>query len=967
MEFSTLIKFIMLLSSTLPLIGVADSKIVVSGNRGRKFHLGLLYGSPNYQFESIAIINTLTEAANVSIFNLFDKSKASYFIPADSSRKVIFDRKLLNKDVGLTNRSVIISSDNDIQVDVYQMHPLSGDGYLALPTNAMGPEYVIATYTPTIASQFLVLAHINSTEIFISFPSETSYLGQTYSRKRMLHVAIPHEHGFFFSSTKDLTGTLIYSNHDLVVIAGNPCTTIPLGVQYCDFLIEQLLPTRQLGRNYLLGNFADRKFGDIYRVVAASPNITTVWINTIQQNLTLPQGSFIEFDIIGSNNTYLSCSQECLVAHFNKGFRTDNVLTDSMMVIVADMEQYRSEYVLSTLPSESSYNIDRLYLNIYISTIYKDGLLLDGVIMKSLQWKEIFINTTVNDSSINYLYTAIAIKPGRHILHHINNSATFGVTQYGYGQATAYGLLAGIKLNFTARYAPRIVQQPRSINITEDKNGFLECNATASPEPIIIWLKNGIDLEADINGTHLKDFHLYGRYNFLRADANDEGQYQCKYTNDVGNAISKIANVFVFRPPDPVRNVEVRNITSFGLNISWLPPEFDGRQPITNYTVRLLNYRNTTLKHPCQFSYIRDGCIIENTATYYSNLTPYTIYYLAIEANNIVGESLSQFIKVWTDEFYPKGQVQNLHALGYNLTTIKITWKPPRYPNGKIGYLVYQWSIYPINGTDTRLNFLYNGTDTYTYTYGLLRNSTRYYQVIPYNIKYSLFDSDIVNGTNFIQAPLGYSQKINGIPALFSIHLTWLPPPVSDRGGVIISYSIKYNSSKWNHNNVTITKSANTSIILHNLIPFMEYKITIKAATAAGYGPESPSLFITTLQAVPSVQPLLQNVSLVNNNTIRMEWETISTRNRRGIILGYYLLLRNTRFGTVENRTINVNEVTTIGKNENLTASNLLYYSSYKVSLQAFTIAGPSPRSIEFDVNTLQSGMRIFLCGLIKM
>ncbi|EDV18416.1 uncharacterized protein TRIADDRAFT_35148, partial [Trichoplax adhaerens] len=95
--------------------------------------------------------------------------------------------------------------------------------------------------------------------------------------------------------------------------------------------------------------------------------------------------------------------------------------------------------------------------------------------------------------------------------------------------------------------APRIVQQPQSINITEDKNGFLECNATASPEPIIIWLKNGRDLEADINGTHLKDFHLYGRYNFLHADANDEGEYQCKYTNDVGNAISKIANVFVFR------------------------------------------------------------------------------------------------------------------------------------------------------------------------------------------------------------------------------------------------------------------------------------------------------------------------------------------------------------------------------------------------------------------------------------
>lgn len=429
-----------------------DCRVVVTSNSGREFHIGLLYGSPNYRFESFAAISTQTHAANINITNLYLGTTKHSSIPAGTTRQFVFDVQLLNNAIGLTNKSIIISSNADIMVEVYQMHPLSSDGFLAIPTNSMGPHYVIATYTPAVASEFLVIANVDQTRVTISFPDDTRYQGQIYSRNRLLTINIPRHYAFFFRINQDLTGTIIQANHDVAVIAGNPCTNIPTGVQFCDFLIEQFIPTRLLDRNYILGHFADRKSGDIYRIVAANPNETSVWIQNSTEQFVLSQGSFLEFEIHSHNITFVSCNQSCLVVHFNKGFRADDVLTDPMMVIVAGIDQYRSEYTFSTLATSSNYNIDRLFLNIVIQSNFKHQLLLDGALLNNVQWKEIPANiTTLNYTTVIYAFAAIKISPGHHVLHHINKNAVFGAVQYGFGQATAYGLLVGIKLNYTAK------------------------------------------------------------------------------------------------------------------------------------------------------------------------------------------------------------------------------------------------------------------------------------------------------------------------------------------------------------------------------------------------------------------------------------------------------------------------------------------------------------------------------------
>lgn len=96
-----------------------------------------------------------------------------------------------------------------------------------------------------------------------------------------------------------------------------------------------------------------------------------------------------------------------------------------------------------------------------------------------------------------------------------------------------------------------------------------------------------------------------------------------------------------------------------------------------------------------------------------------------------------------------------------------------------------------------------------------------------------------------ISAPINIISKSS---SQSTITLEWQPPPVWDRNGVIITYRIIYQSLLFNMNTIHVDGSQ-LFITLRNLHPFTAYNITLAAATIAGYGPKSPIITETTLQA----------------------------------------------------------------------------------------------------------------------
>lgn len=98
----------------------------------------------------------------------------------------------------------------------------------------------------------------------------------------------------------------------------------------------------------------------------------------------------------------------------------------------------------------------------------------------------------------------------------------------------------------------------------------------------------------------------------------------------------------------------------------------------------------------------------------------------------------------------PGDTVRNIHALGYNSTSIKIRWSPPYLPYGTISYRLYQWNTNDSRNATNMISFLlYDGNQTSYDSANLDKDKLYYYQVVPYNIKYSLDgpSSLIINGT----------------------------------------------------------------------------------------------------------------------------------------------------------------------------------------------------------------------------
>ncbi|XP_032384663.1 Down syndrome cell adhesion molecule-like protein 1 homolog [Etheostoma spectabile] len=90
-----------------------------------------------------------------------------------------------------------------------------------------------------------------------------------------------------------------------------------------------------------------------------------------------------------------------------------------------------------------------------------------------------------------------------------------------------------------------------------------------------------------------------------------------------------------------------------------------------------------------------------------------------------------------------------------------------------------------------------------------------------------------------------------------SIKVTWKPPRLDQRNGVLRSYSISYREydpagrqfKRWQHVSVAATRELE-SIILNNLKPSAKYGVIIQAKTNAGIGPSSTAPLCSTLDEV---------------------------------------------------------------------------------------------------------------------
>ncbi|EDV21446.1 uncharacterized protein TRIADDRAFT_7606, partial [Trichoplax adhaerens] len=101
----------------------------------------------------------------------------------------------------------------------------------------------------------------------------------------------------------------------------------------------------------------------------------------------------------------------------------------------------------------------------------------------------------------------------------------------------------------------------------------------------------------------------------------------------------------------------------------------------------------------------------------------------------------------------------------------------------------------------------------------------------------------------------------------------------------------------------------------------------------------------------PNTYPSDVNVTTLTSTSIYISWQPIPLFERNGIITVY-----NISYHSLQRNHNGIIQTLLTGRSRNYTAFNLKYFSQYKVSIYAFTVAGMSPGSNELTIRTLQSG-----------
>ncbi|MFH2007795.1 MAG: IgGFc-binding protein [bacterium] len=260
------------------------------------------------------------------------------------------------------------------QVNPYDLTgaPASVESSVLLPVSSLGTQYYyigypgldgMASYWP---AQINIVAAESNTTVTVT-PVGTLLAGGpvpvsgqfTTTLQGTQHLQI------LASTSNDLTGSIVTADKPIAVFGGALCANVPVGVQFCDHLEEQLPPVAAWGWTHVAALPPQRGTEDVvWRVLAAVDNTNVVFSPaSVHASVNLSAGGFVE---VAADESFLVTSDPAhpiLVAAYLKGrvgAEQDSGVTsgffgtrggDPAMALSVPVEQYRTEYVFVADPS----------------------------------------------------------------------------------------------------------------------------------------------------------------------------------------------------------------------------------------------------------------------------------------------------------------------------------------------------------------------------------------------------------------------------------------------------------------------------------------------------------------------------------------------------------------------------------------------------------------------------------------
>ena len=364
----------------------------------------------------------------------------------------------------------IRSTDRSKKISAYVLKEgqfLSG-GYLVLPskpfTGVNQYVYYVTSYlwdnrvNLNPYSGVVVVGCYHNTHITITpsqsitIPSDLQSLNTSWSsvlQGQSYNVTLNAFQTYDFDSALDLTGTKLVANKPISVFGYHECVDIPMGVGFCDLIVEQFPPTINWGRFFLLSSLNSRTASVKYRMIGMSSSTAAKILCTVRGQI-LPEvttqsyflsesGQAYEFEIRQNKSCSLQANKPILVVQYSPGYSTDRT-GDPFMLNIPPVEQYSNNYTLRADPSFSNH----MTITVGLSYFNPERIFVDQDTIASSRWTPIYCSSSV----VCGYSTMFGITSGTHYVYHSEPCAKIGVLLYGFEYHTAYGYPGGMELNW---------------------------------------------------------------------------------------------------------------------------------------------------------------------------------------------------------------------------------------------------------------------------------------------------------------------------------------------------------------------------------------------------------------------------------------------------------------------------------------------------------------------------------------
>lgn len=405
--------------------------IFFSANYGKEFYVGIIPIHP-IDVPNVPQIDIATRTAGDLILEqpYLNIHNIAHLPERESSLEL--PRDLVKHGSFIGPMGIYINSSVDISVYVSNMFAFYGDTYTALPLEALGKKYVIATYeSKYYSTTFMVIATENATTITVTLVNGTSFQ-KHLNRLDAFQYAVEFE---------DLSGVTVEADKPVAVVSGNECLFFELS-NNCEKTMVQLLPTNFWDTRFIVPRLdANDSLYDLedpfVRVFSLEKSGTLFCINhkndSVCDNTLNGTINFVEEKTENETVTVWANGSLQLIE-----FAENEGAADPFMSLIPGVSQYLSDYsfVIPTL-------YDELRNYLAIIAVFDD---LDSIVVDNDTLGDPEKLYDVPEPFDDYVVGIYNSSTGYHRAYNIKQRG-FGIICFGTEKWINYGFLAGIFLS----------------------------------------------------------------------------------------------------------------------------------------------------------------------------------------------------------------------------------------------------------------------------------------------------------------------------------------------------------------------------------------------------------------------------------------------------------------------------------------------------------------------------------------